>query len=206
MEILKVADVGLDAAAAKAAAVVAEGGVVIYPTDTLYGIGVNALDPSALLRMHGLKGRDTKKPVSILVPEVSAIDWHATPGAAARELASRYFPGALTLVVPAKAHLPKEVTFNNAIGIRIPDDAFSYALSTMSEYPVTATSANLAGSDTPATVQDIMRHFGSKISEIDLFIDDGPREGNTPSTVVADMGGILRILREGAISRDTLGL
>jgi L-threonylcarbamoyladenylate synthase len=206
MEIVKVADVGIDAAAARAAAVIAAGGVVVYPTDTLYGIGVNALDRSALARMRDLKGRDVKKPVSILVPNLAAIDWHAAPTAAGRELAHRYFPGALTLVLPAKAHLPEEVTFNDAIGVRIPDDAFSAALSAMSEYPVTATSANLAGSSTPATVPEIMRHFGPKISEIDLFIDDGARGGDTPSTVVADINGTLRILREGAISRAILGL
>jgi L-threonylcarbamoyladenylate synthase len=206
MEILKVAEVGLDAAAARAAAVIALGGVVVYPTDTLYGLGVNALDQAAVERMRRLKGRDTKKPVSIMVPTVPAIAWHAELTPVASELATRFFPGKLTLVLPAKAHLPREIVLNDAIGVRIPDDPFSLALASMSEFPVTATSANLAGAATPATVQEIIQHFGRGIADIDLFIDDGPRPGDTPSTVVADMGGILRILREGALSREDLGL
>ncbi len=206
MEILKVSEVGVDAAAARAAQVVADGGVIVYPTDTLYGLGVNAMNTVALARLRAIKMRDGKKPVSILVPSVEAIEWHADLAPAARELAHRFFPGALTLVAPAKEHLPEEVTFNGAIGIRVPDDAFSRVLASMSEFPVTATSANLAGTETPATIADIIRHFGPKISEIDLFIDDGPRDGGTPSTVVADMGGTLHILREGAITREALGL
>ncbi|HVX90719.1 MAG TPA: L-threonylcarbamoyladenylate synthase [Candidatus Paceibacterota bacterium] len=206
MEILKVEQVGVDTAAARAAAVIAAGGVVIYPTDTLYGIGVNALDRSALKRMRSLKMRDEKKPVSIMVPSVAAISWHADLTPVAGELAHRFLPGKLTLVVPAKEHLPKEVTLNDAIGVRVPDDAFSQTLAAMSEYPITATSANMAGASTPATVPEIIMHFGRNIALIDLFVDDGPRAGDTPSTVVADMGGVLRVLREGALTREALGL
>jgi len=206
MEIIKVDQVGMDAAAARAAAVIAAGGIVVYPTDTLYGIGVNALDADAVRRAKRLKGRDTKKPFSIMAPSIEAIAWHADLTPVAAELAHRFFPGKLTLVLPAKASLPEEVTLNGAIGVRIPDDVFSRSLAMMSEYPVTATSANLAGASVPATIPEIIRHFGPKIAEIDLFIDDGPRAGDTPSTVVADMGGILRILREGALTREVLGL
>lgn len=206
MEILRVSEVGIDAAAAKAAAVIALGGVVVYPTDTLYGIGVNALDPEALKRMRSLKAREGKKPVSILVPTYEAIEWHAVMLPSARPIASRFFPGALTVVLPARTHLPKEVTHNGSIGIRIPDDAFSRALSMMSEYPITATSANLAGEHTPETVQDIILHFGPRIADIDLFIDDGPRKSEPASTVVSFTGDEPVVLREGAISREELGL
>jgi L-threonylcarbamoyladenylate synthase len=206
MEIVKVSEIGLDAAAAKAAAVVAQGGIVVYPTDTLYGLGVNALDREALARLRALKVREKKKPMSILVPSVEAIEWHAELTPAAKTLAERFFPGALTLVVPAKPHVPDDITQNGSIGVRIPDDAFSRAFSMMSEYPVTATSANQAGIETPASVRDIVMHFGNRLHEIDLFVDDGPRGGGVPSTVVLCTSGAPRVLREGAIPRAVLGI
>ena len=206
MEIVKVEEVGVDAAAARAADVIAKGGIVAYPTDTLYGLGVNALDEAAVKRLKELKGRDEGKPISIMVPNVDAISWHAELTPAARVLAEKFLPGPLTLVVPAKEHLPQELTSSGTIGIRIPDDAFSRAFSAMSEHPITSTSANLAGMETPHTVKDLLAHFGPKMMLIDLYVDDGPRSGGVGSTVVSCLTNLPVVLREGAISKKDLGL
>ncbi len=206
MEIVKVEELGIDAAAARAADVISKGGIVAYPTDTLYGLGVNALDADALRRLKELKGREEGKPISIMVPSAEAISWHAelTPGA--RVLAEKFLPGPLTLVVPAKDHLPKELAPDGTVGIRVPDDAFTRAFSAMSEYPITSTSANLAGMETPHTVRDLLAHFGPKMGDIDLYIDDGPRSGGVGSTVVSCLSTLPVLLREGAISKKDLGL
>jgi L-threonylcarbamoyladenylate synthase len=206
MEIVRVGQIGVDAAAAKAAAVVAEGGIIVYPTDTLYGIGVNALDTAALARLTGLKGREAGKPYSMLVPDTESMEQYGGMTDAARKLAEKFLPGALTLVIPSKENVPKEMTLDGNVSFRIPDNAFTHALSMMSEFPVTSTSANLAGKPTPATIPEIIMQFGSRIKGIDLFIDDGPRAGGTPSTVILCVGDTPKILREGAISRETLGL
>ncbi|MBP6860698.1 MAG: threonylcarbamoyl-AMP synthase [Candidatus Pacebacteria bacterium] len=206
MEILKVSDVGVVAAARRAAAVLARGGLIVYPTDTLYGIGVNALDGEALNRLRTLKAREAKKPVSVLASSVAEIEQHAELSERAREIAKAHMPGAITLVVPAKSHIPEHLTFNGTTSFRIPDDAFARALAEAYAHPVTATSANMAGMDTETTVMGIVRHFADGIKHIDLLIDDGPREGGVPSTVISVSGDVVHILREGVVSREALGL
>jgi L-threonylcarbamoyladenylate synthase len=155
--------------------------------------------------MREVKGRDKKKPVSILLPSVKHIPLHTRLSPEAKALADKHLPGALTLVLPARKHVPEELTLNGAIGIRVPNDEFSRTLALMSEYPVTATSANLAGLETPETIPEIMKSFGHKIALIDLFIDAGRRGSETASTVVAYINGVPHILREGAISKEELG-
>jgi L-threonylcarbamoyladenylate synthase len=206
MEIVRAAEVGHEAAARKAAAVLAAGGIIIYPTDTLYGIGADALNPAALERVRRLKARDPKKPLSILVADYAAMDAHGDVSDEARALAERFLPGALTLIIPAKPHLPKDVTHNDAVGMRIPDDPFTRALAAAYPNPVTATSANMAGTTTPETADVMAAHFGANIAYVDLIVDDGPRAGGTPSTVVVFIEGRLHVIREGAISKTELGI
>ncbi|MFZ1987962.1 MAG: L-threonylcarbamoyladenylate synthase [Minisyncoccia bacterium] len=205
MQIIKLEEVGVEAAALRAAAVLAGGGIIVYPTDTLYGLGVNALDTKALEKLRTLKVRDKKKPVSILMPSIEAIEWHAELPPHAKDIAHRFFPGALTLVLPALPHLPQELTFNDTIGVRVPADIFSRALAEVFAHPVTATSANLSGMTTPTTIPEMLVHFGARIRDIDLLIDAGPRDAGVPSTVVTFVNGEPRILREGAISKAELG-
>jgi L-threonylcarbamoyladenylate synthase len=206
MEILRLDEGNFDDAVARAAAILKRGGVVVYPTDTLYGIAVDALNPNAIERLRSLKGRERKKPISIVVPDLASIEVHAELPEAARTLAHAHLPGALTLVLPAKAHVPEALMLNDQVGIRIPNDAFARALSSSLGSPITATSANLAGQRTPRDVQTILEHFGSRVEYVDLVIDDGERAGENPSTVVTFINGAPYIIREGAISREELGL
>lgn len=206
MEILDLARVDLDTAAKKAASVLAKGGIVLYPTDTIYGLGVNALDRNALARLKELKGREKKKPISVIVPDIAAMAKYGVLNQKARSLAERFLPGALTLVVPATDFLPQDSMLNGNIGMRIPDDPFCLALAHAFSAPYTATSANRSGHITPHTAHGTIEHFGSFAHNIDLVIDGGPRTSGVPSTVVLCKGEDTHVLRDGALSREELGL
>ena len=206
MEILRLEEAGIERAAKKAAEVLRKGKLVLYPTDTLYGLGADATNPKALARLRELKGREKKKPLSVLVPDHASISRYAHMSETARSLAARFLPGALTLVLPATDRIPAEITLNGAIGIRIPDDPFCRALAQAFGKPITATSANKSGRETPATVEEVICQFGPDAHEIALAIDGGSRKGNIGSTVVSVAGETPYVLREGAVSRAALGI
>ena len=205
MKFIRISDGGIEAAATEAARVLRSGGIVLYPTDTLYGLGVDALNPVAVEKLRHLKGREKKKPMSIIVPDVAALHTHATLHGEAHTLAAKHLPGALTLVLPAKSHIPETLTLNGAVGIRVPSDPFALALADAFGGPYTATSANRAGRTTESTPMGIISSFGHASHLIDLVIDDGPRAGGTPSTVVRYTDNAPAILREGMLSRSELG-
>ena len=206
MQILRLSDTSLPEAAAEAARVLRSGGIVIFPTDTLYGIAADALNTDAIARVRDLKGRERKKPIHVIVPSLAHMEQHVEVHSEAKRLADLHLPGALTLVLSAKGHVPPELTLNGTLGVRIPDDAFALALADAFERPFTATSANRAGHVTPTEAMDMVSHFGPEARYIDLIIDAGPRSGGTPSTVITFIDGVPYVLREGAIPRSELGL
>ncbi len=206
MEIIRLTESNLEEAAKKAAAVLKKGGIVAYPTDTVYGLGVSVGNPAAIERLRELKGRERKKPVSVIVEDVHHIKECGTLTPLAEKFAAAHLPGALTLVVPANAHMPDSLTMNGAIGVRIPAEPFCLALAKAYGAPYTTTSANKAGMGTPRNVEALMEHFGLRLSEIDLIVDGGERPGASPSTVVSCVGDTPYVLREGALSRAALGL
>lgn len=205
MEILRLDETGAEAAALKAASVLRKGGLVLFPTDTLYGLAADATNPEALARLRELKGREKKKPISVIVPDIEAIGAYAVMNEVSRCLADRFLPGALTLVMRATEKMPRELQLNGAIGIRIPDDPFCIALARAFGKPYTATSANKSGRETPATIRDVLVQFGHEVNGIALAIDGGDRNGKKPSTVVTTVDGVAYVLREGALSREELG-
>lgn len=205
MEIIRLSETDTAIAARRAIEVLKQGGIVLYPTDTLYGLAVDALNVKALEKLRELKGRERKKPISVIVHSLKAIDDHVVLHDEARLLAERHLPGALTLVLPARSHIPEELLLNGALGVRISNDPFVEALAVRYRWPFTATSANPAGLLTGKTVPEIFDQFGRNILEVDLVIDDGERAGGVASTVVTYQNGQPRILREGAVSRETLG-
>ncbi len=204
METICLTGSSIDSAAKKAAQVLKNGGIVLFPTDTLYGLAVDVTNPKALQRLRDLKGREKKKPISVIVSGVDGISAYAQMNDAARVLAERFLPGALTLVLPATSKIPQEVTLNGSIGIRVPNDAFCLALARAFGKPYTATSANKSGRETPATIREVMLQFGHSVNEIALAIDDGDRKGRTGSTVVTMVDGVPYVLREGAITKEML--
>ncbi len=186
-----------------AAEVIQAGGVIVYPTDTLYGIGADALNPSAGNRVHAAKQRKDRKPLLVLVPDgesVSLVCREITPSA--RVLMEAFWPGPLTLVLPASREVPGEVTQETGtVGVRIPSSTLCMRLLRLAGTPIVSTSANLSGEAPYQSMDEIenaLRPF------VDLMLDAGNLRESKPSTVVDAITDVPRLLREGAIPAATL--
>ena len=184
-------------AIADAAAVLEAGGVVAFPTETFYGLGVAALDAAAVHRLFALKGRPESRPLLVLVDDPARVERVALLTERARELIARHWPGALTLVLPARPHVPVDLTAGTGtIGVRQSAHPVARALAAALGAPVTAPSANLTGEAPPTTAADVLRVFDGRI---DLVLDGGPTPGGLPSTVLDVTVEPPRVLREGAV-------
>jgi len=183
----------------KAVAILKKGGVVAFPTDTVYGLGALAENEGAVERIFALKQRPKNMPLPLLVSDMSHLtELAATPGPLARRLASRFWPGGLTLIVPASDKVPKFIGGGRKVALRIPDDAVALALIRDLGKPIVGTSANLTGRRAAITAAEVKRCFGDKV---DLVIDAGRRPGGLESTIIDITGEKARIVREGAVSR-----
>lgn len=189
-------------------ATLAHGGIVVYPTETLYGLGAGALSRSAVARVADLKGRADGKPIAVIVSDVEMMTQVVTrvPPPAER-LIERFWPGPLTLVLPARADLPPELTAGSGvIGVRVSSHPIARALSAVVGEPITATSANMSGAPPACDVESARRAFGARV---DAYVDGGALAGGPGSTVVLVGDDAVRVLRAGAISvealRDALG-
>lgn len=205
MELIRLDGKNTEAAAKKAAEALRKGGIVAYPTDTLYGLGVDPWNREAVERLKALKGRERKKPISVIVPDVDHIRACAEMNETAEALAEKFLPGPLTLVMTAK-RMPEDVMLQGTIGIRVPNDPFCLALGRAFGHPYTTTSANKTATSVPTTADELMRHFGHQLHQIAVIIDGGPRSSTVPSTVVSCVGPTPFVLREGALSKADLGL
>jgi L-threonylcarbamoyladenylate synthase len=176
--------------------VFSRGGLVAFPTDTVYGVGSSAFSEAGINALFEAKGRDYNKAIAVLLGTVEQID-QVTSGLteAARRLAARFWPGALTLVVPRRPNLPENISPYPTVGLRIPDHAFARELMSKSG-PLATTSANLSGGENPLSAQDVLDQLGGRI---DLVIDGGQTKGGVPSTVVDCTAAQIKVLREGPI-------
>jgi L-threonylcarbamoyladenylate synthase len=182
--------------------VLRNGEILLFPTDTLYGLGVDALNPEALKKLRALKGREEGKPISIIVSDLAMAEEYAEVTPLARKLAEAFLPGKLTLVLTAKENLSKELTAGTGtIGIRIPNHILCLNLARELGRPYTATSANVSDMPAQSSVPAILDQFGAKSSLISRIIDAGELLESLPSTVVDARGTEPFIVREGAISK-----
>jgi L-threonylcarbamoyladenylate synthase len=173
------------------------GGVIAFPTETFYGLGVAALDGAAVDRLLALKGRPPGKPLLVLVDSVAMAESVAEVSPAARALMARHWPGALTLVMAARARVPDGITAGTGtVGVRMSPHAIACGIVTALGAPVTAPSANPSGVPPPTIAAEVLRHFGSGI---DLVLDGGPTTGGAPSTVLDVTVEPPRVLRAGAV-------
>ncbi len=181
-----------------AAEVIQAGGIVVYPTETLYGIGCSAMHPRALQRVQDLKKRAEPKPILVLVrsrEELRPLVREVTETAEA--LMNAFWPGPLTIVFQAsESVLPELTQGKGTIGIRIPSCRVCHRLLEFVGSPITSTSANLSG-DTP--LNTIASMLSVLTPGIDLYLDAGVLPPSKPSTVIDASGSLVRILREGAI-------
>ncbi len=179
------------------------GGVIAFPTDTVYGIGAGLQHPEALRRIYDLKGRQPDKPLPILISRPEVID-KLSPNVDERliELAQLFWPGALTVVMPAADHLPAEVKApDNTIGVRLPNHSIPLTIADHSGGAIVATSANLSGQEAAHTATEIREAFGGTI---DVILDGGFAPAANASTVIRVTDGEIVVLREGVISRGEL--
>jgi L-threonylcarbamoyladenylate synthase len=177
------------------------GGLVAFPTDTVYGIGALGFNGKAVQSIYAAKDRPIEKAIPILIGEMADMDQVAM-GVPERAylLARRFWPGPLTILVPKRPDLPEAVSATSTIGVRVPDHEIARAL-LRAAGPLAVTSANLSGHPSPTTAQEVFAQLGGRI---ELIIDGGKTPGGTPSTVVDCLGYEIRILREGPIKEKEL--
>jgi L-threonylcarbamoyladenylate synthase len=187
-----------DEALARAATVLRDGGLVAFPTETFYGLGASANDGTAVRRVFDVKGRDESKPLLVLVDSIAmAESLAADVTEQARALMASHWPGALTLVLRARAGLPRELTGGTGtIGVRLSAHPVARRLVSALGSPLTAPSANLQGGAPPTTAAGVLRVFDGAV---DLVLDGGATAGGPPSTVVDVTVDAPRVLRQGAV-------
>ena len=184
----------------KAADVILNNSVIGYPTETVYGLGANALSDVAVEKVFALKGREKNKPILIIASDLDQVKkLVASFPSRAEVLANAFWPGALTMVLEAAPQLSKLLLGGgNQIGIRIPGNQICLELLKLCGVPITSTSANLSGKANPINAEEVLENFGNKL---DLIIDGGPSRSRIPSTVLQIDGNRLTLIREGAIPK-----
>lgn len=182
---------------ARAAEILKSGRLVAFPTETFYGLAVAALDARAVKALFALKGRPESKPVLVLVDSVAMVEALAVVTAPARDLMVRHWPGALTLVLPARDVVPTEVTAGTGtIGVRLSSHPVARGLVRALGAPITAPSANPTGAAPPSSVAAVLDYFGDAL---ELVLDGGPTAGGPASTVLDATFEPPRLIREGAV-------
>lgn len=183
---------------ALAARVISEGGVIGYPTDTIYGLGCNAFNPAAVERIFTLKGREHGKPVILIIHTQAQLGaLAASVPESARRLMAHFWPGPLTLVFAAHPDLKQLWPGSErTLAIRIPSSAICLALLAQCRVPLVSTSANRSGTAGATTAREVRAAFPDNL---DLLIDGGPGRSPLPSTVIDCSSKFLRLIRAGAI-------
>jgi len=183
-------------------AALAAGELVVFPTETVYGLGAHALHDEAVSRLVRVRGREDGKPILVLVRDLAmAADVAAEVPEGARRLAARFWPGPLTLVLPARDGLPAPLTAGTGtIGVRVPGQATAAALVAGLGAPVTAPSANPPGAAPPRRLDESRAYFGNDVT---VYVDGGTLAGGA-STVAAVEGGRVRVLRAGPVDERAL--
>ncbi len=188
-------------ALAHAINILTTGGMVAFPTDTVYGLGALAFDEKAVSNLYDAKGRSLEKAVPVLIGDLEQLPRVAAAvNSLCQKLALRFWPGPLTIVVPRNPAIPDAVTPLPTVGVRIPDFAPTLELLRLTG-PLAVTSANLSGQGSPSTARGVEAQLGGRIP---LILDGGVTPGGTPSTVVDCTGNKPVILREGPISLEQI--
>lgn len=177
------------------------GKLIVFPTDTLYGLACDPANPAALRSVYAAKGRSTLKALPVLIGALTQLDQvvQRVPPQA-RRLMERFWPGALTLVLPKQAHLPSELTPYPGLAVRMPDHPFTLQL-LQALGPLAVTSANLSDQANPQTAQEV---FAQLAGRVDLILDGGKLKIGQASTVIDCTGAEPALLRAGPIPFETI--
>ena len=186
-----------------AAEIIKNGGLVAIPTETVYGLGANGLDPQSVAKIFEAKGRPQDNPLILHVSETKEIEnfCHSIPDSAYR-LAERFWPGPLTMVLPARDTVPKCTTAGlPTVAVRCPDNAVTREIIRLSGCPIAAPSANISGKPSTTTAEHVMHDHDGKI---DAVVDGGPCRVGLESTIVDLTEDRPRLLRPGGITPEQL--
>jgi L-threonylcarbamoyladenylate synthase len=191
-------DVDRDAALSRCKTVIEAGGVVAYPTDTFYGLGVDPRNPRAVKKVFAIKERKADQPILLLLHDrIDVSEWASEVTPSALQLMARFWPGPLTLVFRAARHVLPELTAGTGtIGLRVPGNDVTRTLLGSVGNSLTGTSANRSGRPSPRTANEVLQELGDSI---DLILDGGPAAEGRPSTVVDVTAEPPRLIRQGVI-------
>lgn len=202
MEIIKIDPQSLDLKIIKKAAqLLLSGKLIIYPTETSYGIGADINNEYAIKEVFRIKDRNFSNPLPVAVKDFSMAQKLARFSPLAQILWQNFLPGPLTLVLPKKKSVSDLVTAGQkTVGLRSPNHPVAYLLSQQCQIPYTTTSANLSGQPSTYSVEEIKKQLGEKINKIALVLDAGQLPPTPPSTVIQISNRKIKILRMGPVS------
>ena len=182
------------------AEIIKNGGIVVFPTETDYGIGTNGLDKEAVERLYKIKERPLNKPISLLVSDYEMIEKVVKDiNELEYKIMKKFFPGPLTIILNKKDIVPDIVTSGGStVGIRMPEEEITRKLIEYAGVPIAAPSANISGKASGIDLQEIIKEFGDKV---DCYIDGGKSKIGIGSTIVKVENNTIKILREGSISK-----
>lgn len=187
----------------KVADSIKEGKIVVFPTETVYAIGVNGLDEKAIKRLYKVKQRDMTKPINLIVSSLEMIEMVAkdiTP--LEYKIIKAFLPGPLTIILKKKDIVPNILTNNgDTVGIRMPLNDIALKLSKYSSLPIAAPSANISNRPSGTNIKSIYNDF---YNNVDIYIDDGESELGVASTIVKVENNEIKILRQGIITLDDI--
>lgn len=183
-----------------AAETLKNGGIGIFPTDTVYGIGCNAFDEIAIKKLFKLKSRNYSKPINVLISDIKMLDTLVNNiSEKEQKLIAEFWPGALTIIFNKKDTVPNLLTSNlNTIGVRIPNNQTCLDLLNSAGIPIATTSANISNEIPGIKISDFYNTFNNKV---DFILDDGISDIKMASTIVQIIDNVLYIHREGIITR-----
>lgn len=185
------------------AEIIKKGGIVIFPTETVYGIGANGLDEKAVKKLYDIKQRPLNKPISLLVSDMNMVNEIAQDITELEyKLMENFFPGPLTIVLKKKDIVSDIVTAGqDTVGIRMPSGEIARKLIEYAKVPIATPSANISGKPSGTNLDEIMEDFEGKV---DYFIDGGDSKLGIASTIVKVVDGIPYILRQGTITKEKI--
>jgi L-threonylcarbamoyladenylate synthase len=179
------------------------GNLVAFPTDTVYGIGADAFNRSAVERIFTAKGRDSRKPLQVLIADKNDLNLIVEKQSdILYRLVDKFFPGALTIVMPARTDFPRWGTCGlDTVGVRMPSNPIALEMIKAFGRPISATSANISGIPDPKNAQQVLEYLDGKI---DLILDGGSTPDDVPSTVIDISVNPPKILRQGKLNIDEI--
>ena len=187
----------------EAAEIIKHGKIVVFPTETVYGIGTNGLDEQAIKKLYEVKQRPFNKPISLLVSSMGMVNEIAKDITEVEyKIMEKFFPGPLTIILKKKDIVPDIVTAGqDTVGVRMPSGEIARKLVEMSGVPIATPSANISGEPSGTNLQEIKKKFEGKV---EIFIDGGISELGLASTIVKVVDGKPQILRQGSITLEQI--